>query len=188
MKELSTGENFYRRLFISTFLISAFTVGGGYVIIPLLKAKFVDEFGWLEDKEALNLVAVAQAAPGVVAVNAAIGIGYKLAGLPGALTAVLATVLPPLLTLTLLSYGYEMAAGNSYVRMILKGMQCGAAAIIIGVAWELLLKEWRRKLLLPLSIVVFTFVGNYFFNVNIMYLIALDAVIGLLFLRSARYS
>ena len=85
-------KNFYWKLFTSTFIISAFTIGGGFVIISLLKAKFVDEYKWLEDKEALNLVAIAQSAPGVMAVNASIIMGYKLAGLAGSLTAILATV------------------------------------------------------------------------------------------------
>jgi len=57
-------REFYWKLFKSTFLISTFTVGGGYVIVPLLKAKFVDEYHWLDDKETLTLVSVAQSAPG----------------------------------------------------------------------------------------------------------------------------
>ena len=76
-------KDLYWKLFKSTFIISAFTIGGGFVIISLLKAKFVDEYKWLDDKEALNLVAIAQSAPGIMAVNAAIIIGYKLAGLAG---------------------------------------------------------------------------------------------------------
>ena len=86
--------NFYGKLFQSTFLISAFTVGGGFVIIPLLRAKYVDEYGWLSDKETLNLVSIAQSMPGVVAVNASIILGYRMAGIPGALTALAATILP----------------------------------------------------------------------------------------------
>ena len=70
--------NFYWKLFQSTFLISAFTVGGGFVIIPLLRAKYVDEYGWLDDKDTLNLVSIAQSMPGVVAVNASIILGYRM--------------------------------------------------------------------------------------------------------------
>ena len=84
-------KKFYWELFKSTFLISAFTVGGGFVIIPLLKAKYVDHYKWMSDKEALDLVSVAQSAPGVVAVNAAIIIGYRLAGDTGAAVTLLAT-------------------------------------------------------------------------------------------------
>lgn len=67
--------HFYWTLFKSTFLISAFTVGGGFVIIPLLKGKYVDEYHWISDKDTLDMVAIAQSMPGVVAVNSAVILG-----------------------------------------------------------------------------------------------------------------
>ena len=92
MGEAAAEKDFYWKLFKSTFIISAFTIGGGFVIIPLLKAKFVDEYKWMDDKEALNLVAIAQSAPGAIAVNGAIVVGYKLAGIAGALAAIIGTI------------------------------------------------------------------------------------------------
>ena len=86
-----------RELFLSTFYLSAFTFGGGYVIVTLLKRKFVDELHWIDDEEMLDLVAIAQSSPGPIAVNGAIVVGYKLAGFPGVLVAVLDAVLPPFL-------------------------------------------------------------------------------------------
>lgn len=71
------------KLFISTLYLSAFTFGGGYVIITLMKKKFVDEYHWIDEEEMLDLVAIAQSAPGPIAVNGAIVIGYKLAAFPG---------------------------------------------------------------------------------------------------------
>ena len=65
------------------FYLSAFTFGGGYVIVSLMKKKFVDEYHWIEEEEMLDLVAIAQSAPGAIAVNGAIVIGYKLAGIVG---------------------------------------------------------------------------------------------------------
>ncbi len=179
--------NFYGKLFQSTFLISAFTVGGGFVIIPLLRAKYVDEYGWLSDKETLNLVSIAQSMPGVVAVNASIILGYRMAGIPGALTALSATILPPLITLSAISCAYDWFAVNPYVRYALKGMQCGATALIVNVAIDLLQKQWRKRLLWPLAIIAGTFVANFFFAVNIMLLVVIDGILGLLFLRSAEY-
>ena len=73
-------RHFYWVLFKSTFLISAFTVGGGMVIIPLLKKKYVDEYGWINDKDTLDITAIAQSLPGVMAVNASIMMGYKMSG------------------------------------------------------------------------------------------------------------
>lgn len=189
-KQLSPADfpNFYWTLFKSTFLISAFTVGGGFVIIPLLRAKYVDEYGWLDDKETLNLVSIAQSMPGVVAVNTAILLGYRMAGIPGALTGVAATVLPPLITLSAISCFYDAFAHNEYVRYALKGMQCGATAIIVSVAFDLLKKQWKNRLLLPMLIVIATFVANLFFDVNIMLLVAIDGLIGLLVMREAKYN
>ncbi len=188
MKSLAAScRHFYWKLFQSTFLISAFTVGGGFVIIPLLRAKYVDEYGWLDDKETLNLVSIAQSMPGVVAVNAAIILGYRMAGLRGALTALAATILPPLVTLSVISCAYDWFATNPYVRYALKGMQCGATALIVNVAIDLLQKQWRKKLLWPLAIIVGTFVANFFFGVNIMLLVVIDGLLGLVFLRGAAY-
>ena len=180
--------HFFWELFKSTFLISAFTVGGGFVIIPLLRAKYVDEYGWLDDKETLNLVSIAQSMPGVVACNSAIMLGYRMAGLAGTLTTLLATILPPLITISIISSFYDLFAHNEYVRYALKGMQCGATAIIINVAYDLLKKQLKKKLALPLAIIAATFIANHFFGLNIMLLVVLDGLIGLAFMRGAKYN
>ena len=177
----------YRKLFISTFLISAFTVGGGFVLIPLMKAKFVDEYGWLEENEALDLVSIAQSAPGVMAANSSIIMGYRMGGFLGSLTALLATVLPPLITLTVISFFYDAFASNPYVRMFLKGMQCGVTAILIQVVLDLVIKQVKKKLALPLVVMAGTFIAAVVFKINIMHIIAVDAVIGLLLMRDSQY-
>lgn len=178
---------FYWQLFYSTFLISAFTVGGGFVIIPLLKAKYVDEYKWIDEKEALDLVSIGQSMPGVVAVNTGIILGYRMAGLAGSLTALLATILPPLIIISIIATCYDAFKENAYVKLMLKGMQAGATAIIVKVAIDLLKKEMKRRYLLPLLITLLTFIGNVFFDVNIIILIIVDAIIGLMFLRDKKY-
>ena len=178
----------YRKLFISTFLISAFTVGGGFVLIPLMKAKFVDEYGWLKENEALDLVSIAQSAPGVMACNSSIIMGYRMGGFLGSVTALLATVLPPLITLTVISYFYDAVATNPYVRMFLKGMQCGVTAILINVVLDLVIKQVKKKLALPLIIMAGAFVAAVVFKINIMQIIAVVAVIGFLLMRDPQYN
>ena len=86
----------YWKLFSSTFCLSAFTFGGGYIIIPLMRKKFVEELHWIEEQEMLDLSAIAQSSPGAIAVNAAILVGYRIAGIPGALVTICGTILPPL--------------------------------------------------------------------------------------------
>ena len=178
----------YWKLFISTFMISAFTVGGGFVLIPLMKAKFVDEYGWLNENEALDLVSIAQSAPGVMAANSSIIMGYRMGGLLGSITALLATVLPPLITLTVISFFYDAFAANPYVRMFFKGMQCGVTAILINVVLDLVIKQWKKKLVVPLVIMAGTFIASYFFKINIMQIVLIDAVIGLLCMRDPKYN
>ena len=178
----------YRKLFISTFLISAFTVGGGFVLIPLMKAKFVDEYGWLKENEALDLVSIAQSAPGVMAANSSIIMGYRMGGFLGSVTALLATVLPPLITLTIISYFYDAVASNPYVRMFLKGMQCGVTAILINVVLDLVIKQIKKKLALPLIIMAGAFIAAVVFKINIMQIIAVVAVVGFLLMRDSQYN
>ena len=78
---------FFCKLFTSTFTLCAFTFGGGYVIIPMMRRKFVEQYHWMEEDEVLDMTAIAQSSPGPVAVNAAILMGYRLAGGLGALVA-----------------------------------------------------------------------------------------------------
>lgn len=87
----------YLTLFTSTFTLSAFTFGGGFVIIPLMRKKFVEQLHWIDEEEMMDLTAIAQSSPGAIAVNASILVGYRVAGVPGALVTVLGTVLPPLI-------------------------------------------------------------------------------------------
>lgn len=179
--------HFYWTLFKSTFLISAFTVGGGFVIIPLLKGKYVDEYHWISDKDTLDMVAIAQSMPGVVAVNSAVILGYRMAGILGTIVALIATVLPCLITLTIISYSYDYFIQNAYIKMVLRGMQCGATALIVNVGIDLLVKQ-GKKLILPMLIIIGTFIANLFFDTNIMVLILIDGIIGLLFMRAAQYN
>ena len=109
------------KLFLSTLYLSAFTFGGGYVIITLMKDKFVDKYHWIEENEMLDLIAIAQSAPGAIAVNGAIVVGYKLAGLAGVLTAIFGTVLPPFLIISAISVFYQMFRDNFIISELLDG-------------------------------------------------------------------
>ena len=91
-----------RKVFFSTLYLSTFTFGGGYVIVTLMKKKFVDELHWIDEEEMLDLVAIAQSAPGAIAVNGAIVVGYKLAGIAGALAAIIGTIIPPFVILSVI--------------------------------------------------------------------------------------
>ena len=124
---------FYFKLFYSTFCLSAFTFGGGYVIVPLMRKKFVSELEWLDEKEMLDLTAIAQSAPGAMAVNAAILVGYRLAGIVGAAITILATVLPPLIILSIISMFYQLFRESILMTSLMVGMQAAITAVIVDV-------------------------------------------------------
>lgn len=166
------------KLFASTFYLSAFTFGGGYVIIPLMKKKFVDELHWVEEEEMLDLTAIAQSSPGAVAVNASIILGYRIAGAVGALIAILGTVLPPLIILSVISLFYTAFRENPVVNNVLRGMQAGVAAVICDVVISMGGNVVKEKNVLSICILLGAFVASYIWNVNVILIVLVCGALG----------
>ena len=135
MKQMKSKKQILIKLFISTLYLSTFTFGGGYVIVTLMKKKFVDEYHWIDENEMLDLIAIAQSSPGAIAVNGAIVVGYKLAGMIGAITAIIATILPPLVIISIICVFYNQFHDNVIVSQVLTGMQAAVGAIIADVVY-----------------------------------------------------
>ncbi len=165
-------------LFSGMFYISAFTFGGGFVIATFVKKKFSDELGWIDESEMLDLIALAQSAPGAIAVNVAILVGWKVFGVIGMIASVLGTILPPMIILTAVSFIYNLIADNMYVAMVLKGMQAGVAAIILSVSIDLAVKVMKEKSILYDALIVAAFVLSFFFKVNVVFLIIAAMLLG----------
>ena len=172
--------NPYGQLFVSTFRLSACTFGGGFVIIPLMRKRFVEELGWIEEQEMMDLTAIAQSSPGAIAVNASILVGYHVAGIPGALLTVLGTVLPPLIIISVISLFYQAFRDNAIVNMAMAGMLCGVAAVIVDVVIHMVKTVARQKRILPLLVLLGSFTAVRFFGVNIILVILVCGVIGAL--------
>ncbi len=168
------------KLFFSTLYISAFTFGGGYVIVTLFKKKFVDEYKWIEEKEMLDLVAIAQSSPGAIAVNGAIVTGYKLAGLAGAAVAAFATIIPPFIVISVLSVIYEAFKSNVIVSAMLSGMQAGVGAVIASVVYDMALDVFKQKSAGSVLIMAGAFIASCVFDVNVVYIILVCAAIGVI--------
>ena len=133
------------KLFFSMLYISAFTFGGGFVIVTLMKRKFVDELHWMTEEEMLDIAAMAQSSPGAIAVNAANLVGWRVGGFAGMLTSVIATIIPPMAILTVISIFYAAFASNPYVSQALRGMQAGVAAVIFSVVLRMAFAFVKEK-------------------------------------------
>ena len=166
------------KLFVSTLYLSAFTFGGGYVIVTLLKKKFVDEYHWIEEDEMLDLVAIAQSAPGAIAVNGAIVVGYKLAGMLGAAVAITATIIPPFVIISVISVFYAAFRDNFLVSQMLEGMQAGVGAVIASVVWEMGTDVVRSKSKTSIAIMAGAFAAACFFGVNVVIVVLVCALLG----------
>lgn len=170
----------YWKLFTSTLQLSACTFGGGFVIIPLMRKKFAEELHWIDEDEILDLTAIAQSAPGAIAVNASIVIGYHVAGFPGAFLAVLGTVLPPLFIISVVSMFYTLVRDNPIVNMVMAGMLAGVAAVICDVVIRMGTDIFKRKRILPVAMMLLAFAAVRFFQVNIIVVILSCGAIGVI--------
>ena len=178
---------FYFKLFYSTLCLSAFTFGGGYVIIPLMRKKFVNDYKWIEEKEMYDLTAIAQASPGAIAVNAAVIVGYRLAGFLGALITIVGTVLPPLVILSIISIAYTAFRDSLIVQYALRGMQAGVAAVIIDVVISMIIDLLKEKKVLPVGIMVVAFIATFVFNINLIIIIFTSGIIGAFAIYFSKY-
>ncbi|MCR5732799.1 MAG: chromate transporter [Sphaerochaetaceae bacterium] len=181
-------KGLFVKLFLSMLQISAFTFGGGFVIVSLMKKRFVDGYHWLDEDEMLDLTALAQSSPGAIAVNGAILVGYKVAGFPGMVISVLGTILPPMVILSVVSVFYNTFATNLYVALVLRGMQAGVAAIITDVVFSLGAKVLKDKNYLHDLLIILSFCAVFFLKINVAVIILVAGVIGLIEGRIARRS
>lgn len=167
------------QLFLSTLYISAFTFGGGFVIVTFMKKKFVDQLHWIDDDEMLDLTALAQSGPGAIAVNAAIMVGWRIDGFIGMLVAVLGTIIPPMVILSVISLFYKAFASNRYVALVLRGMQAGVAAVIFDVVVGLGENVIHTRNVVYYVVMIAAFVASVMFKVNVIYIILGSAALGL---------
>ncbi|MFR3627874.1 MAG: chromate transporter [Lachnospiraceae bacterium] len=166
-------------LFKSMFLLSACTFGGGFVIVSLMKKKFVEGLKWLEEDEMLDITAITQSSPGPLPVNASVIIGYRMQGIPGSLAAVLGTILPPMFVISLICVFYTEFRQNLYIAAALQVMRAGVAAVILDVTWNLAKNVWNSHSVFYTSLMVLSFCGAYFFGVSAMIIILICLVIGI---------
>ena len=167
-------------LFKSMFMLSACTFGGGFVIVSLMKKKYVEELQWLEEDEMLDVTAITQSAPGPLPVNASVIIGYRLAGVVGSLVAILGTILPPMLIISIISLFYEQFRTNPYISTALQVMRAGVAAVIFDVVFNLAKNVVNTKRTLYIGMMVVAFIATYLLDISAMVVILTCLGIGLI--------
>ncbi|MDE7024580.1 MAG: chromate transporter, partial [Paramuribaculum sp.] len=129
-----TKRSLLLQLFLSFFKIGAFTFGGGWAMISIIEREIVDKYHWLERDEFLDLLAVAQSLPGILAVNISVAVGDKLRGVKGSLCAALGTILPSFIMILAIAIFLtpDMIKNNEVLSAVFKGIRPAVVALIVA--------------------------------------------------------
>jgi len=171
------------KLFYSSFYISLIAFGGGFVVLSLLRETFVKKLAWVTDEEMMDINALSQASPGAIAMNTAMLVGFKVAGLIGMIATVIGSVIPPLLVITGLYYFYDAIKGFTVVTYIMKGMQAGVCGVILSLVIDMWKNTIKEKSVFAVTLLTLSFLTTtalqFFFNISVViYVVLLSAVLG----------
>lgn len=169
----------YFEMFYSFFKIGAFTIGGGYAMIPLIEKEVVDKKQWINREDFLDMLALAQSAPGPIAINTAVFVGYKMAGIPGMIFTVLGSVLPSFLIILIIAAFFTGIKDNPAVERAFKGIRPAVVALIAAPVIRLGKAAKINKKTIVIPIVVTLLVA--FLKVTAVYIIIAAAVLGIVY-------
>lgn len=157
----------YGWLLVTNLFISAFTFGGGYVVVPMVRRFFVVKKRCFTEEELIDMAAIAQSTPGAIAVNLSALAGYKTAGMGGALISCFAAVIPPLVILTVISAFYKIFISNTVIAAILKGMEAGVAALMVDLITDMCFMILKKKSLFLSAMIPLSFAANFILDINV---------------------
>ena len=158
---MKQGMKMYVWLLAVNLFISAFTFGGGYIVVPMVRRFFVVKRHYFTEE------VLAQSTPGAIAVNLSALAGFRVAGIAGVLISCTSAVIPPLVILTFISAFYRIFISNAAIAAVLKGMEAGVAALMVDLIADmcsLILKKrsWLLSAMIPLS-----FMANFILDINV---------------------
>lgn len=164
-------------LFLTFLKIGAFTFGGGYAMIPLIKRELVENKKWIEEKDILDIVAIAESTPGPIAINAATFVGFKLKGFWGAFLSTLGVVLPSFFIIIAISLVLNVFWEFKVVQYAFRGIRAGVLALIVNAFWSMYKqcpRQWSAYAIAVLAFAVVTFT-----RINVIFVIAGCALLGI---------
>lgn len=168
-----------RIIFMTFFKIGLFTFGGGYAMVPLIEYEMVEKHRWIDSKEIIDIVAIAAAAPGVISVNTATFVGYRVAGFRGALVATVGMIIPSYVIICTIAIFYQQFKDLVWVSYAFTGIRAGVIVLLLGAVFELGKKlEYTTMAVLILTI---TFVLATFTELNVIFLLIGSGIAGMIY-------
>ncbi|SEF68821.1 chromate transporter [Caloramator fervidus] len=164
-------------LFKTFFKIGAFTLGGGYAMLPLIEKEVVEKKGWIDEEEFLDLVALAQASPGPIAVNTAVFVGYRLMGIKGVLVSTLGSILPSFFIILIIASYFTEMKSSYIIERIFMGIRPAVAGMVLASVFRM-----GRNVILNFKKLVFVIVISisvWMYKITPIYIILLSILLGL---------
>lgn len=151
--------------------ISAFTFGGGYVVVPMIRRYFVTQRKFFSEEELISMAAIAQSTPGAIAINLSALAGYRVARIKGAVISCISAIIPPLVVLGFISAFYSAFASNAIIAAGLKGMQAGVLALIVDLIIDMCQMVLKERSLLLSTMIPGAFVASFIMNINVAFIL-----------------
>lgn len=165
-------------MFITFFKIGAFTFGGGFAMIPIIKKEVVDQKKWIKDEDFIDIISIAQSSPGPIAVNSSIYVGYKIKGFSGAICSGLGTVMPSFIIVLIIARFFSEFSGNIIIEKIFMGIRPAVVALIVSAIYGLLKSASFNYIQLLLALT--TTLAIVLLDINPIYMIILGVVISII--------
>jgi chromate transporter len=171
----------YLEMFMAFFKIGAFTIGGGYAMLPLIEKEVVERKKWIEREEYLDMIALAQSAPGPIAVNTSVFVGYKVGGALGVLATTLGSVLPSFLIILIIASFFVGIKDNVFVEKAFKGIRPAVVALIAApvINMSKSAKINRKTIIIPIAVAILV----AFADITPIIIIIVSALGGIFYMR-----
>lgn len=170
----------YLYILKTNLIISSFTFGGGYVVIPMIRKYYVENKPYISEEELMEIAAIAQSVPGAIAVNLAVSTAYRIKGKAGAFLAMVTSILPAFVILSLISLSYDAFRTNLYISAALKGMEAAVAAIMIDVVAGMISGIVKERVLHTTLLIPLSFVFVVVFNIHVAIVLLGSVLLSLL--------
>jgi len=167
-------------IFGVSLYISAFTFGGGYVVIPMVRKFYVQKRKLMSESELMDIAAFAQSSPGAIAVSTASLTGYRVGGKLGMAVSFIGTIIPPILILTVISVNYDVFRENVVIAAVLKGMEAGVAAVIVDFVIDMCKTIFGQRRLLSTILVPAAFFSCFVLKVNVALILAVCVAVSII--------
>lgn len=169
------------KMFITFFKIGAFTFGGGFAMIPIIQDEIVEKHKWMDEEEFVDTISLTQAAPGPIAVNASIYVGYKLKKIPGAIVCTLGVVIPSFIIISIIARFFTLFRNNLVITKIFMGVRPAVVALILSAVYRLFNTTMKENIYIRVVVALLTIAAIVILGINPMWTILLGAMSAIIY-------